>query len=227
LLFAIGLVATLAYFREARLLKETEDALSQWNWFRNILVNDSPLWQQRRDAVTKGAVQIEGLLHGMVEDPCLMPLMQELNERQFHGREYGRLQRHFQENLARIKYQETFNELFDPNDPDLLVWGWFATDPNGLQLLRNPHRTETIGRNFAYRTYFTGELRDLKGSEDYFLNSRGKHVSEPYSVSVVMRPVVSNRRVVAISAPVMKEGQFLGVIALMVEIPDDTTTPPQ
>lgn len=205
LLAAIGLLATLAYFREARLRSGTQDALEQERFLRNALIASSD-WQQRIQAVKNVAnlPKMQELANDMINDRQLHPLIDELNDLQFHGKKYGPPQMRFQNHPARTKYQEVFNGLLDPNDPNLPVWSWFATGPNGLQLLRRPDN-DTIGRNFARRTYFTGESRDYKNPRDYFDNSPRNHLGNSYHVSVVMQPEDTELQVVVVSSPVEKK----------------------
>jgi len=109
--------------------------------------------------------------------------------------------------------QRTLNALFDR--PDLpRVASWFVDDARGLQLARAPFK-ETIGRNYAWRTYFHGNEEDKPhdwrpGPNDHL------HAT---TLSAVFRSQATGRWIAAISTPIEGAGgKFLGIVALTVEV---------
>ena len=97
---------------------------------------------------------------------------------------------------------------------------WFINDPHGLQAARHPI-SPTIGKNFGWRTYFTGEAADHPSSwrpgDDEHV--QGTNISAPFLSHA------SGHWIVTISTPAFAEDQgeedkrtFLGVVALTVEL---------
>jgi eukaryotic-like serine/threonine-protein kinase len=107
----------------------------------------------------------------------------------------------------------------DEKEPEAA--SWFVTDAAGLQLARAPD-SSTIGYNFAWRSYFTGD--------DHPQTWRAKpdeHITKT-NLSYVFLSVAANRWSVAISTPIVREeetaseeesaGRFLGIMAMTVEV---------
>ncbi|MBN2022739.1 MAG: protein kinase [Pirellulales bacterium] len=94
--------------------------------------------------------------------------------------------------------------------------GWFLNDARGIQVARNP-RQPIIGRNYAWRSYFSGLADDLLPSQR---PAPGQHVGR-VRLSAVYQSQATRRWIAAISAPILGEGpepEFLGVVAMMVEL---------
>ena len=81
-------------------------------------------------------------------------------------------------------------------DPDFV--GAWVVDARGTMVAFDPPQPTVIGVNFAYRDYFRGPR-----------GSGRSHVSDAFVSTLPGRP-----RVVAVSAPVVRDGTFLGVVAL-------------
>lgn len=94
------------------------------------------------------------------------------------------------------------------------VASWFFNDPQGLQVAREP-LSDTIARNYAWRTYFHGGREDLP--HDWRPANGSQHV-EATSLSAVFLSQASGRWILGISTPVYDDGRFLGVVALTVEV---------
>jgi hypothetical protein len=92
-------------------------------------------------------------------------------------------------------------------------------DPAGLQLVRAPAE-DTVGKNFAWRTYFHGRAEDYPQS---WRPKLGNHITET-NLSAVFYSQVNDRWTVTISTPVLTEEaeglepQFLGIIGLAVDV---------
>ncbi len=96
---------------------------------------------------------------------------------------------------------------------------WFVCDAHGTQVAAvfDEPLSNTVGKNFAWRTYFHG------GRDDLIERSPGGHVRragpEPgrhlrrIHVSAPFRSTATNRWKVAVSAPVYDGDEFLGVVA--------------
>lgn len=108
------------------------------------------------------------------------------------------------------------------------VTGWFLTDARGVQIARVPQRLNpqepelaaTIGKWYAWRSYFHGGRNDWPKTERPKTERPTRHIEET-TVSAVYRSQATNQWMVAISHPVYgpaPEKAFLGVVALMVEL---------
>jgi hypothetical protein len=94
----------------------------------------------------------------------------------------------------------------------------FVIDPQGTSLARAP-AANTVGSNFAFRTYFNGEATDRPrdwrpGPDD--------HVERTH-LSAVFRSQATGKWIIAVSAPVWQGGPggtFLGVAVFTVEVPN-------
>ena len=84
----------------------------------------------------------------------------------------------------------------ESRDPDFV--GAWALDARGTLVAFDPPQPAVIGNDFSYRTYFTVPRR-----------TGTAHVSEAFEMKLPGSP-----RVVAVSAPVLKDGRFLGVVVL-------------
>jgi hypothetical protein len=97
------------------------------------------------------------------------------------------------------------------------IASWFITDARGLQIARFPE-SSTRGLNYAWRTYFHGELVDRP--EDW-RPEPGQQLPST-QLSAVYRSTSTNRWVVAVSTPVFQqengERRFLGIVAMSFQI---------
>jgi hypothetical protein len=155
------------------------------------------------------------------------------------------LQRDLQAALANSQLKELRDKLNDPNLPEEAaqqarqalrsaaaleplrkrletlykgqvqhVDSWFITDDQGLQLARWP-LSDTVARNYAWRTYFSGRQRDeptdwRPGPDDHVKSTR---------LSAVFASRATSRWAVAVSTPIVDEqGKFLGVAAMTVMV---------
>ncbi|HZZ72625.1 MAG TPA: serine/threonine protein kinase [Pirellulales bacterium] len=98
-------------------------------------------------------------------------------------------------------------------EPQITVASWFVTDAHGLQLARTPD-DETVGKNFGWRSYFTGMSADEPES---WRPDSDDHINDTF-LSPVFRSQATNNWVVAISTPVQRNHTFLGVVTLTVEV---------
>jgi len=129
---------------------------------------------------------------------------------------------------ARRRLQTLLQRLLDDNDNELPdAASWFANDRSGNQVcavFEDGKRTDTIGQNWSYRTYFTGFPEDLTNKE-----SPRKHSVEEDGPS---RPIIDQPHLsasfpskatgmqkVAFSTPVRnKAGEVIGIVAATVNL---------
>src|SRR5262249_50881187 len=130
----------------------------------------------------------------------------------------------FVANSARQALQERVEALLhDPDEPD--VSSWFVTDSTGLQLARAPAE-DTLGKSFAWRSYFTGQNEDLPETQH---PNPDEHIKST-NLSAVYYSQVNDRWTVTISTPIFVEdeaaaqkdeehrGTFLGVVGVSVDV---------
>jgi eukaryotic-like serine/threonine-protein kinase len=167
-----------------------------------------------------GSPRFQKLLEEALDNPEMTRLREQLNDPSMTDAMREQLRQQLVDHPARQGLEERVQALLqEPDEPN--VASWFVTDPHGLQLARAPEEA-TVGRNFAWRTYFHG------GFEDYPETWRprpGEHIHKT-NLSAVFYSNVNNRWTVTISTPVEKEledrdeTKFLGVIGLSVSVHD-------
>lgn len=119
---------------------------------------------------------------------------------------------------GRSKLELRLQELLKLYNPGQDGEIWFVCDATGVQLVRLPVDSKTIGRNFGFRDYFHGRGADLAPD-----TAGLKPVEAPYQ-SIVFVGKSSRRRQVAFSAPIRgpspdpKQAPVLGVLACTVEL---------
>jgi serine/threonine protein kinase len=162
--------------------------------------------------------RFQALLDATTSDPEIAELSRQLNDPNVSEPTREQLRARFVAAPARLELQERIEALLqDPNEPN--VGSWFVTDPMGLQLARAPAE-DTVGKNFAWRTYFHGRNEDYPES---WRPQADDHIKET-NLSAVFYSQVNDRWTVTISTPVMteedngKDGVFLGVIGLSVDV---------
>ncbi|HYW78501.1 MAG TPA: protein kinase, partial [Thermoguttaceae bacterium] len=137
----------------------------------------------------------------------------------------------FRNHAGRRSLQETFATAIPENMGEPKVTGWFMTDARGVQIARIPERPDpsnpevfpSMGKCYAWRSYFHGEPNDLPKTD------RPTHHIKKTTVSAVYRSQATNQWMVAISHPIYgpetdesatdgSERPFLGLVALMVDL---------
>ncbi|HUT88250.1 MAG TPA: protein kinase [Thermoguttaceae bacterium] len=145
---------------------------------------------------------------------------------------YQRLLEEFRKLDARTKLQAEFASLLPermrPKENARSVEGekergteevasWFFCDRRGLSTARLP-QSETIGRDYTWRSYFHGGARDYPPQ---WQPAEGEHLDRT-KLSAVFRSQAHDQWIVAVACPVYEEppsgGEFLGVVALTVRV---------
>jgi eukaryotic-like serine/threonine-protein kinase len=125
----------------------------------------------------------------------------------------------FRDRPDRRALQQEFKSLVSsvaPTQDDQHVASWFFCEASGVSILRVPE-SPTLGRNFAWRSFFHGRGRDL---DNTWRPKPDEHVTAT-TLSNVFQSQATSRWIVAISAPVFDnspERKFLGVVAMTVEV---------
>ncbi len=154
-----------------------------------------------------------------VRRPEFDALLAALSDSQKSDEELAALRRQFRVHPARQALQRRFAELLPPAarpEQEDEVASWFFCDARGVSTARVPEGV-TIGKNFAWRSYFHGGPSDL---EETWRSPPGKHLRQT-TLSDVFRSQATQRWIVAVSAPVFdpeNEERFLGVLAVTAEV---------
>jgi len=165
--------------------------------------------------------QLRKVLTEAAEQPNLRRLLKQLSDPKFaeeeltdeRQEELAKLRKEFVDHPSRLAVQKELAAL-----ADAARWpkaaGWFVTDASGVQVARAPEGP-TLGKNFAWRTYFHGGPQDVPETQ-----RPEEHITHT-TLSAVFLSRADNRWKVAISTPVISnqaDGAFLGVAAMMVDL---------
>ncbi len=169
-------------------------------------------------------------LHAMakaVETSGLSALSKQLADPPTNGEALEALREQFREHPLRKQLQAGFDELLPswmrpPQNPGTEgeVLSWFFCDTRGVSVFRVSSRPglekKTVGKNYAWRSYFHGGSRDY---EESWRPAPGQHVTQ-VQLSAVYRSQANGFWIVAVSSPVVDSdtGRFLGVVALTVRV---------
>ncbi len=134
----------------------------------------------------------------------------------------------FLQNPARLALQDALHRLTQNTAlPDAA--SWFISDPYGNQIASifyEPSPSQTLGRNYAYRSYFSGLVDDLvrRTGENTVFDvdpdpNRRRHLTGSH-LSGVFKSQATATWKIAFSTPIVESGQFLGLIAVTTEMGD-------
>ncbi len=155
-----------------------------------------------------------------VTNPELQQLLVKLSNPNATAEELEPLRKQFVEHPARKALQEAFREQIpsaeEGSKDDDDVASWFFVDALGVSTVRVPE-SQTLGRNYAWRSFFYGGNADQPPS---WRPPEGEHVKRTQP-SVAFLSQATRHWTVAISTPVYdaaQGGKFLGVVALTVKV---------
>ncbi|HQF13873.1 MAG TPA: protein kinase [Thermogutta sp.] len=181
--------------------------------------------RRRFEAVEQlgGNARFQDLIRQVIRDPEYEELSRELSRADLPEEEAEVLRRRFRSHPLRAALQREFSALIPPwMRPEESgessvddVASWFFCDPNGISTARVPESV-TIGRNYAWRSFFTGLDRDMPRE---WRPAQGEHLRSP-KLSAVFRSEATGLWIVAVAAPVidLRTNEFLGVVALTVRV---------
>ncbi len=225
-----AVVATVGYVQTNAALITAERALEQEDRIRQALL-DTPAFQVRKEAVgnvAKDPTFLKLLVETLRETKELRDKLNDLTlDSKDKEKEHfkGQLQQH----ADRKALQNGLKKLLKRQNQAAPVNNWFVLDSRGLFLAREPAAPSSIGKNFAWRTYFHGGTRDYEDLQDYLNNAADKHVTKPH-LSAAFDSKHTGLPLWVVSAPVLDEkGEFVGVVGLRVKIgeaPDASPAPP-
>ena len=148
-----------------------------------------------------------------VNEPDVTKLRDQLTNPEMDLEQFPMVRQQFLEAAPRRALQRYLDDL--NREPHVSVASWIVTDARGLQLARTPDdHDQTVGKNFGWRSYFTGKSHDEAES---WRPEADDHIEDTF-LSPVFRSQATNNWVVAISTPVQRNHAFLGVVTLTVEV---------
>ena len=161
--------------------------------------------------------EVKKALAELYATPGMQEMMDRLNEVGISEAEAEPLREEFRNHPARLALEAALARAIPayveaPND----VASWFLCDDRGLSTVRLPAPT-TVGRNYAWRSFFHGGPADL----DHSWRAGPEERLRQTALSAVFRSQATNHWIVAVSAPVFADSpqnEFLGVVALTVEL---------
>ncbi len=175
--------------------------------------------QRRWAAVNRVArsEEVRQALADLYAAPGARSLMDRLSDAELPEAEAEILRRQFHDLPARQALQVALAEAIPtyvdaPDD----VASWFLCDTRGLSTVRLPAPT-TVGKNYAWRSFFHGGPIDLDPAWRPKPDERLKETT----ISAVFRSQATTHWIVAVSTPIFANSgseEFLGVVALTVEL---------
>lgn len=167
------------------------------------------------------------LLHELIfltqeNEETRQQLLQLADLTQADSVETAELRKAFIQNSDRATLQRWFDDLLTRREEFPRVASWFVCDRNGVQVASAFETTlvsNTVGKCYAYRTYFHGGVTDMTMSDVPPVNglTLRTHITETH-LSAIFASEATTTWKVAISAPIFQNGEFLGLFAATVEM---------
>ncbi len=202
-------VTTWGYLHELTLRRKYELVLG--------FVRNSDTVRVYRDRLEEAArdPQLGDAMISVLNYPALNEIRLKLSDPLAEA-EWPALRPQFLEHSARTAIQNWVKLRFDQSD-QTKVFAWFVQDDHGLQLARAPVGNDNIGKNYAWRTYFHGGDADQRDLQEYLETTPGMRLtttklSEPFLTEATEEDVI------AVSAPINRDGRFLGVVGVFLYI---------
>ena len=235
-LLVLGIVGFIAARGSHQLLQVSREALTASALRNNAFAAEfvartaSNELERRFEAVQSLShhAQFRQWLERFYSSTSLQQLLEELDERERaepHSPKdrWEPLRQKFREHPERQALQREFESLiperFHPLRKSLReeVASWFFCDYRGFSVVRVPS-SETIGHNYAWRSFFHGGPADLPRGQR---PPPGTYLQRP-QLSAVFQSEAHDQWIVAVAAPVFEESgqekKFLGVLALTVRV---------
>lgn len=154
--------------------------------------------------------QLQAELLAIVDNPELNEILGSLSGA--HADSDRALRDFLQQHRDRRPLQDRMELLLkNPARPEIA--SWFTTDAHGIHVASafdTPMEASPIGIDYSYRPYFHGGLRDEQPADH-------RHIQRTH-LSAVFKSKVTDAWKVAISTPIIRDGEFLGIVALTVEL---------
>ena len=171
-------------------------------------------------------VSVQASLAHAFDDEAFLELRQQLTDpNQNTDPKLDTLRQQFRTHPTRLNLQKASE--FKRQDMPLGAASWWIYDPFGVQIassFRHGKQSPTIGKNYSYRSYFTGLKKDLidldPDAERKFTVeevSTRPHATEPTLSAIFFSDATATWKI-AFSAPVYSGENFVGVVGLTVEM---------
>jgi hypothetical protein len=179
----------------------------------------------RRCRAVESVIASDRLRHQFMRalnDPELNELSALLSNPQTEREQLDRLRIRYQEQPQRRALQAALEATVEAEtEENGNVNSWFMNDARGVQMARVPEQADrsTVGRCYAWRTYFHGGPTDLNPSERL---SPDQHITQS-GPSAAYQSEATGIWNVAISTPILatdEEDEFLGIGGLTVGVGD-------
>ena len=171
--------------------------------------------------------QFRGVFRQTADSAALSDLLVQLHDPNAGGPAFQQARIRFVDHPDRQKLQAiTASLLNDERFPEAA--SWFVCDAAGMQIaasFRDDLTTRTIGKNYAWRTYFHGGDDDLsdvtvvdgKSVTHYRIPPPDGHIQRTH-LSAAFQSAATGTWKVAVSTPIFVDGEFRGLVALTVDI---------
>jgi hypothetical protein len=161
-------------------------------------------------------------------DDELASIRQQISDPNENGKETTKkLRQALADHPARQGMQPILERMMDdPQDEYPEVASWFVTDRAGNQVagVFDSGNSETIGKNYSYRTYFTGFAKDVTDSDGpkkypVVANPSSRPIIENPHLSASFFSQASGLLKVAFSVPLRgNDGTVIGIVAATVNL---------
>ena len=175
-------------------------------------------------------VSVQSSLARTFDDEALLKLRQQLTDPNKNTNpDLDTVRQQFRTHPTRLSLQKAVDYKGQGDMPRGAA-SWWVYDPYGIQIassFRHGKQSPTIGRNYSYRSYFTGLEKDLIDSapnadrkftvsEEVSARSRA---TKPTLSAVFFSDATATWKI-AFSAPVYSDKDFVGIVGLTVEMGD-------
>lgn len=219
-LLLLAVMAAVGWFYFHNLLKQADQALQRQalenNRFaaRFVAANVGFALGDRLRAVEQAAAdpRVAERLEKAADDAGLQRLIAELNDPATPEGELEPQRQAFRREPSVGALQQWLDGVAAAHR-DLDAASWFLTDATGIHVARAPLGA-SIGRNYAWRAYHQGGDEDLPKSARPLPEV---HIREP-KLSGAFISESTGAYIIAVSAPIERDGEFLGVVAMTVPL---------
>lgn len=219
-LLLLAVMAAVGWFYFRNLLSQADQALQRQalenNRFaaRFVAANIGFALGDRLRAVEQAAAdpRVAALLERAEEDKQLQTLIAQLNDPGQGEAALNEERQRFRQE-PRVKAIQQWLDGVAAQNRELSAASWFVADATGIHTARAP-LGESIGRNYAWRAYHQGGAEDMPKT---FRPTPQQHVRAP-NLSGAFISESTGAYIIAASAPIERDGKFLGVVAMTVPL---------
>lgn len=166
--------------------------------------------------------EFKRLFQKTIKDQELADLRKQLNDPNDDSSQAEMVRRQFRGHATAMELQQYINQLLD-NERLPQTASWFVCDQWGTQIAAvfdSENTRTTVGYNYSWRTYFhegDSDLRDKQNADRYLRPPEGQHLTKTH-LSAAFESTASGTWKIAVSTPILIDGEFQGIVALTVDI---------